>query len=558
MGRKLGPGPVAVVLATRTGQRLLDWKSKRISVLLRRSGRTGNPAVIAKATAGRAVTAAFIAVPAAFVGVVFLSPLALLGLAAPLVVLVAPEVLLRDAAVQRKEGVEKELPFFSIFASVLAGAGVSLFSALESAADGEVFPSMRAESMLMQRDVSIFGMNPNDAMERLASGHPSSKFSNFLLGYTSKVRSGGDVSAYLSHEGGGMLRTLEGEWARYVARVGIIGSMMITVFGVVPLLLMVVGVFSPGYSATGLFVFTGVGVPLVTVGLLHMAGSMQPTHEERLTGKAAGALALAAPGALLGYFFGEPWVGVAAGLSVFFLAYGLTVRGQLLERRAVDEGLALFLKDLLEYKRQEYDLTKSVISIQGGSRYNPRFDRLLAKVAAQLRSGVPLDAIEVRTGSSIGRLAFLLLGEMSRSGGGTVDTVYQASSFVDRMSEMKRDAGAEMKPYVILSYLAPPLLAFGVAFVGGVLSSLGSRVAQGLNGLHQGGAQAAGLAGGLAQVSDVLIVVSAASLGLIAAKMTDMTARNTLKASANVLAAGAAVAVMGGVGSHSLMQLLWH
>jgi len=63
---------------------------------------------------------------------------------------------------------------------------------------------------------------------------------------------------------------------------------------------------------------------------------------------------------------------------------------------------------------------------------------------------------------------------------------------------------------------------------------------------------------GLSEVSDVLIVVSAASLGLIGAKITDFTVRNTLRASVNVALAVAAVALMAAFGSPSLSGLLLH
>ena len=153
-------------------------------------------------------------------------------------------------------------------------------------------------------------------------------------------------------------------------------------------------------------------------------------------------------------------------------------------------------------------------------------------------------------------LTFLLRGEMSRSGGGTVDTVYQTSSFASRLTGMRRSASAEMKPYLVLSYLSPLLLAFGVTFVERVLSSFSSRVAPGFSTLHLSGIQLGTVPPGLSQVSDLLIVVSAASLGLIGAKIADFTVRNTLRASVNVALAVAAVALMALLSSHSLGQLL--
>ncbi len=550
---------LAPVLRTNAISRLIDWRGRRLAALLRRSGGTGNAVLIASDSVRETILGEVVAAPLAFVFAVLVSPFFALAAGAPLVFLAVPELVLSDRVARRKEGAERELPFFSMFASVLGGAGVSLYSALQGVSQSDVFPCMALEARLVRRNVEIFGMNPNEAFEKLASDHPSGRFAAFLAGYTSKSRSGGDVAAYLTSEGGAYLRSLEAEWARYVSRVGIVGSLMITVFGVVPLLLMVVGIFSPAFSVTGLIIFTVVGVPLFTVGLLYLTGRMQPVRGEKTGGKAVRSVAVALPGAAVGFLSGQAWAGVAGFMLIVFTCYGLTARGKLAENTAVERGLSRFLRDLLEYKRQDYDLARAVVAIESSTRYNGRFDRVLSKVAARLRAGIPLDEVKVECGSRLGRLTFLLLGEMSRSGGGSVETVYQVSSFAERMTEMRQNAASEMKPYLVLSYASPLLLAFGITFVGGVLTSVGARVGAGLGSLHAGGVGLSALPPALSQVSDILIVVSAAALGLIGAKLTDFTARNTLKASLNVALAVGAVSLMAALSSHSspLAPLPW-
>jgi len=534
--------------------RLVRLQSARFAELLRRSGRVGNPAAMAAQSARRASWAALGAVPAALVAAVVFSPWFLLALAAPLGFVVAPQLRLSDLSAQRKEGVERELPFFAVMVSVLGGAGVPLYSVFKGVR-GDAFRWIGREALLVRRDVEILGMNPNDAFERLASCHPSRMFTEFLLGYTSKARSGGDMPLYLVGESGWLLRGLEEGWGRYAARVGIIGSMMITVFGVVPLLLMVVGVFSPGFSMLGLVVFTGVGVPVFTVGLLYMAGRMQPAGGESVKGRVGLAIGLALPAGTVGLVTGAAWLGAASAIFVFFSVYGLSVREQLDETRALDEGLSRFLKDLLEYKRQEYDIARAIVALEARGKYNAHFSRFLSKVASQLKAGVPLDEVKAECRSGLGRVTFLVLGEMGRTGGGTVDTMYQVSNLAGRLGGMKESTNAEMKPYLVLSYVSPLLLAFGITFVQGVLSSFKSRVAPGISTFQVSGLQLGAIPPGLTQVSDLLIIVAAASLGLIGAKITDFTVRNTLRASLNVALAVAAVTLMAAFGSHSLTHL---
>lgn len=535
--------------------RLVRLRSAKFAELLRRSGRVGNPTAMAAGSVRNAYRAALVAVPAAVVGAL-ISPWFLLALAVPVCFSVAPQLRLSDLVAQRREGVERELPFFAVIVSVLGGAGVPLYLVFRDVVNGGVFHWIGREALMLRRDVEVLGMDANDALERLASDHPSKRFGEFLLGYTSKARSGGDIPFFLVGESGALLRNLEEAWGRYAERVGIVGSMMITVFGVVPLLLMVVGVFSPGFSVLGLVIFTGLGVPVFTLGLLYMAGRMQPAREEAVQGRVGLSFALALPAGLVGFIGGQAWLGVASALFVFFLAYGLSVKGQLAETIAQDEGLTRFLKDILEYKRQEYDIARAIVTLEVRGKYNKPFSRVLSRVATQLKAGTPLDEVKVECSSGLARMAFLLLGEMSRTGGGTVDTMYQVSNFAGRLGGMKEKTSAEMKPYLILSYISPLLLAFGVTFVQGVLTSFRSRVAPGFSTFQVSGVQLGALPPGLTQTSDLLIIVAAASLGLICAKITDFTVRNTLRASVNVALAVAAVAMMAAFGSHSLAHLL--
>ena len=240
--------PILFLVRPRYAERLVHWRQARLSPLLIRCGWIANPAVLATESVAMTFASAMVTTPLAALLALLITPWAALVALVPLVFFVLPELRLRDRIVQRREGVERELPFFSVVANVLAEAGVPLYIVLRDMATSDMFSSIRQEALLVRRDVSIFGMNPNESIERLAASHPSSRFADFLLGYTSKSRSGGDVALYLMGESGTLLRGLEGGWSRYVSQVGVVGSVMITAFGVVPLMLTVVGVFSPSFS----------------------------------------------------------------------------------------------------------------------------------------------------------------------------------------------------------------------------------------------------------------------------------------------------------------------
>ena len=327
------------------------------------------------------------------------------------------------------------------------------------------------------------------------------------------------------------------------------------------ILAMGIGLFAPPFgvgiltASILLVIFTAVGVPFFTVTMVYMAGRMQPASEERLSGNVKVALLAAIPAAAVAVTFGGPWVSAAVGLFSFLVLYGLSVRDQMREMKEVDEALPEFLKDLLEYKRQEYDLTKSLLSIGANNRYNPSFDKITARIDVQLKAGTPVNELKMEAKTRLARMVFLVIGEMGQSGGGTVDTVFQLSAYTSKVVDMKKNTPAEMRPYLVLSYASPVLLAFGVTFVGGILRSFGSSASAGISALRLSGFQFGETTPLMTEASSILIVVTAAALGVIGAKMVDFTVRNTLRASLNVVVAVAATVAFSSIGVTGFFQL---
>ncbi|MDA4129058.1 MAG: type II secretion system F family protein [Thaumarchaeota archaeon] len=534
---------------------LAEYRAKRFSSLLAKSGVIGNPYLLAASSVRRSFLAAIISIPAALAfGLLVWYPILLLAIV-PGIIYVAPELRLKDRAGERRVGVERELPFFSILVNVLGSAGVPLYTIFVSVANTKIFKFIRNESLLIKRDVTIFGTNPIESFENLASYHPSRKFASFLYGYTSKVRSGGDIPSYLLGESGTLLRALEETWNRYSSRAGIIGSMMITIFGVIPMILLIVGIFSPATSIIDLTIFALLGVPTFTVMLVFMASRMQPVGEEPLVGNPKRSLVLAAPGLVLGLLTREAWLGAASTLFLFLTVYGFSVVKQQREMREMEEALPEFTKDLMEFKRQDYDLTRSILAIAAHNRYTSSFDKVLSGIAAQLRVGTPLNEVTVDPKSKLARLVLFVLGQMGHSGGGTVETVYQLSTYTTRVVEMKKNTKAEMRPYVLLSYFSPVMIAFGVTFISGVLNSFSSLVQPGLASIHVANLAVGTVPSQLREVSNLLIVVSSAALGIIGAKMLDLTVKNTLRASMNVMLATSVAYLFTQINITSLLHL---
>jgi len=132
---------------------------------------------------------------------------------------------------------------------------------------------------------------------------------------------------------------------------------------------------------------------------------------------------------------------------------------------------------------------------------------------------------------------FFIVGEMSYSGGGTVDTLFQLSAYTSTVQDMKRNTIAEMRPYLLLAYLSPIVLVIGVSFTTSILSTFSTTVSPGLTHLP-------GIIGKVGQIPPQLTQV------------VNFTVKNTLRVTVNVALASIAAYALSQVNLLSLFHAI--
>lgn len=100
-------------------------------------------------------------------------------------------------ATTRKVNVENELPFFMAYVATMVRGGYSLEKVIERVTQLKIFKAIRNEARRIITRIKMFGEDPITALEKVASNHPSTRFRDIMLGYTTTLRSGGDVLHYL-------------------------------------------------------------------------------------------------------------------------------------------------------------------------------------------------------------------------------------------------------------------------------------------------------------------------------------------------------------------------
>jgi archaeal flagellar protein FlaJ len=128
------------------------------------------------------------------IGTIFDFVFLYLALLAPLIVFVIIWSSPKISQGSRSSAIDNELSMVIGFLSVLAGGGVSPVSTLRRISQmTKIFPAASKEAKRILVDIEVFGTDPITALETAARNMPNKPFAEFLYGYTTVLKVGGDV-----------------------------------------------------------------------------------------------------------------------------------------------------------------------------------------------------------------------------------------------------------------------------------------------------------------------------------------------------------------------------
>jgi len=497
-----------------------------------------------------ALIAFFISVPAGVILALFVHPVFLAVMAAPAIPLAYPKLKMRSAVGDRRRALEDEVPFFTVFASILQSVGISLYNSFLAVIGKGVFREIEKDALMIKRNVDFFFRSPVESLEEIGRIHPNEKMRTLLLGYTSEYRSGGDVASYLEAKADDYLKDMSFRWRSYAERATDLGETMISLMFVFPMMILMSAFIFPGQAITMTSIVLSVVLPLITSVVFGVTHAVQPKTyniiggDLRLSG-IAGALAF-----ITAYLFKAPvWLCTATSLSAAAAIYGSTVLIQSREIAALEKALPQFLRDITEFKKMGYDINRAIVKVSEENTYNPVFDAVLSVVARQIDLGVRLSEAEVPSRSWLVRMTFFLLAQIVESGGGTARCLEILTNFVNQITRVKRETKSSMRLYQMLSLFTPIGLSFVTALMFTLLTAFTATLAPGVE---------AGILGELTEVPQqlmevayLLVVVSSVCVALLSTKAVDLTAKNTLWITVNL-----ALAALGISFSSQLASLL--
>ncbi|MFB0567780.1 MAG: type II secretion system F family protein, partial [Candidatus Bathyarchaeia archaeon] len=121
---------------------------------------------------------------------------------------------------EKSEEIDRELPFAVMMFTTLAASGVTLYESWKKMRDAHLLPKIQKDAEDMVRQVEVLGYDPITVMHRKAEKTTSKLYRDFLAGFVSSVRSGGNVVSFLKSKLRSILEVQSAAATRSIEKLG--------------------------------------------------------------------------------------------------------------------------------------------------------------------------------------------------------------------------------------------------------------------------------------------------------------------------------------------------
>ena len=398
----------------------------------------------------------------------------------------------------RMSNLEIEIPYASMYISVMVSGGLSPFESFIRMKDMELLPNMQNEVSRIQTTVMSTGMDPLSAMEQAGNAVDIKEYKELLLGYASSVRTGGDTLHYLFNQTKGMFRLLttkvkaKGESAAMLMEaytiIGILGVLGVFLMFVVGMSLPMAGI---SMSAGQFFMFSFIIMPFMSFMFIYFGELIQfnyPVHSYTqyyvvlaflpigLGFASQTVLPFFAPDytlipalpefvtwvcKLLSLAEGtEPSIGLTLSLIVIGVPGWMADHYYAGRDGSLQAGITQFLRDLVEVRKSGLSPEKSIEALSG--RDYKTFSRHLRDISTKISWGYPLRQIYGEFRSQVKNWLALvnvyLLIDTMEVGGGTEQSIESLAEFSEATEQLEAEKKAVLMPLMIVPYIGAALL----------------------------------------------------------------------------------------------------
>ncbi len=417
---------------------------------------------------------------------------------------------------ERKEGVDTELPFFAAYLATMARARVPVSVVLTRVAELKIFNAMRREAQLILRNIKLLGKDPLDAVEDNAIYHPSFRYRDLMLGYTTTVKVGGDVVHYLEIKANDIFESRVADIKLLAERMSLYTEIYITIAVIATIAFYIFFTISSVLGGQGgafggaaqIILFAFVFLPIMTLIMLYIIHKSQPKTPVRVTAPhraiiyysiplslALGTAAMILTGTISAFTGNVTYdkafiVKSVITLDVFLLAFSLppAITYIMIARKHRGLGLALanFLRDLTEVRKTGLSPERSIesVSVRDYGPLNP----IVRRMATSIRLGLSIE--EAVRGAVKGVKDWVVLATMRflvdsiELGGGSPEVLETLARFAYSLVMLEEELKRRLRVYIFMPYLGAILVTASsiivLSFIAETLQAITPEAATGV------------------------------------------------------------------------------
>jgi len=397
---------------------------------------------------------------------------------------------------EKTSTVDRELPFAAMMFTLMAASGITLYESWKKMRDVHLLPAMQRDAQDVVRQVDVLGRDPLTVVYKKSEKTVSKSYRDFLAGYVSAIRSGGNVVDFLKSK----LRSIfEQQSAASIRSIEKLGT-LVEAYAVLLIVTLCTYILYVVISATSLFdllqggravvgssatpplmyVIILLAMPAVSVlfmAVAHMSRKSNLLNVMGLYRQAMLPFAAAAVFFLLIVFvpqlqsatkaIGLP-VLVTICLALVSLPSAIAYHKIAKTNFDAEEAMPSFLRDVTEARKIGLSPEKSMIHASKRTGYG-RFSELLGLVRSQIEWGVSLKKIFSNIRKKIQSwpvlIHFFILVETIEIGGGSADALEILAEYSEKNRDTEANKRSMLKPYVILSFVWSVLIALTTTIV---------------------------------------------------------------------------------------------
>ncbi len=395
---------------------------------------------------------------------------------------------------EKSAEIDRELPFAVMMFTTLAASGVTFYDSWKKMRNVRLLPKIQEDAEDVVRQVEVLGYDPLTVMQNKAEKTDSKVYRDFLAGFASSVRSGGNILSYLKSKLRSILELESAAAVRSIEKLGTLVeaySVMLIVILCTYILYVVLSstsildVMQSGAAGTPsinpmIYVLIFLIMPVISLVFMAIANqtrkgtliSLRPVYRKMLIP------AIAASVIIMLFLVVPPLrfmpatslypLLVTVCLAVISIPSAIAYRKVSVMNFAAEETMPSFLRDITEARKIGLSPEKSIIHATKRKGYG-RFSGTLGLVRNQLEWGVSLKKIfaniRVKIQSWPALVHFFLLIEAIEIGGGSPSALEILSEYSEKNKEIEMNKRAMLRPYILLAFFWSVLIALTTTIV---------------------------------------------------------------------------------------------